>query len=94
MIKSVNPINFKGTNLVSNVKEQQKQETSTAIATEQPQANGSEAMANYNKATIHPSQQIKPQVQEAPVSETNKETQPAEVKENKKDDDKKDEKDD
>lgn len=94
MIKSVNPINFKGTNLVSNVKEQQKQETSTAIATEQPQANGSEAIANYNKAAIHPSQQIKPQANAAePKADTEKETKPAEVKENEKDDDK-EEKDD
>ncbi len=92
MIKSVNPINFKGTNLVANVKEQQTQEA--PVAAEQPQASGSEAMANYNKASIHPSQQIKPQVQEAPVTETNKETTPAEVKENEKDDDKKEEKDD
>ncbi len=92
MIKSVNPINFKGTNLVANVKEQQTQEAPAAA--EQPQTSGSEAMANYNKASIHPSQQIKPQVQEAPVTETNKETTPAEVKENEKDDDKKEEKDD
>lgn len=92
MIKSVNPINFKGTNLVANVKEQQTQEAPVAV--EQPQASGSEAMANYNKAAIHPSQQIKPQVQEAPVTETNKETTPADVKENEKDDDKKEEKDD
>lgn len=96
MIKSVNPINFKGTNLVTNVKEQQKQETS-APAAEQPQANGSEAMANYNKAAIHPSQQIKPQANvEEPKANAEKETQPAEVKEkeNEKDDDKKEEKDD
>ena len=90
MIKSVNPINFKGTNLVANVKEQQTQEAPAAA--EQPQASGSEAMANYNKASIHPSQQIKPQFEE-PKAENAEKEKPSDVKPEEKDDDKK-EKDD
>uniref|UniRef100_UPI00402A1834 hypothetical protein n=1 Tax=Candidatus Scatousia sp. TaxID=3085663 RepID=UPI00402A1834 len=86
MIKSVNLINFKGTNLAANAKEQPKQETAAAV-TEQPQASGSEAIANYNKAAFHPSQQIKPQVETEP-QKTEGETKPQE-----KDNDK-DEKDD
>ena len=92
MIKAVSPINFKGTNLIENAKEQPKQESPAPTAAEQPQASGSEAMANYNKASIHPSQQIKPQIEE-PKAEISEKEKPSEAKPQEKDDDK-DEKDD
>lgn len=92
MLYSVSPINFKGASQIENTKEQPKQETSAAPAAEQPQASGSEAMANYNKASIHPSQQIKPQFEE-PKAENAEKEKPADVKPEEKDDDKK-EKDD
>ncbi len=92
MIKAVSPINFKGTNLIENAKEQPKQESPAPTAAEQPQASGSEAMANYNKASIHPSQQIKPQIEE-PKAEISEKEKSSEVKPQEKDDDK-DEKDD
>ena len=92
MIKAVSPINFKGTNLIENAKEQPKQESPAPAAAEQPQASGSEAMANYNKASIHPSQQIKPQFEE-PKAENSEKEKPSEAKPQEKDDDK-EEKDD
>ena len=92
MMKAVSPINFKGTNLIENAKEQPKQESPAPAAAEQPQASGSEAMANYNKASIHPSQQIKPQFEE-PKAENSEKEKTSDVKPEEKDDDK-EEKDD
>lgn len=93
MIKAVSPINFKGTNLIENAKEQSKQEAPAPAAAEQPQASGSEAMANYNKASIHPSQQIKPQIEEETKAENTEKEKTSDVKPEEKDDDK-EEKDD
>ncbi len=59
MIKPVgiNPLYFKGDKVEEKAKVEEKQPE--AKPAEAPQANGNEALANYNKAAIHPSQQVK-----------------------------------
>lgn len=59
MIKPVgiNPLYFKGDKVEEKPKVEDKQPE--AKPAEAPKTDGNEALANYNKATIHPSQQIK-----------------------------------
>lgn len=59
MIKPVgiSPLYFKGDKVEEKAKVEEKQPE--AKPAEEPKADGNEALANYNKAAIHPSQQVK-----------------------------------